>query len=52
MLKLRTSKKTHPQMQALMLSLLAELKEKITVIFNDINKGENNENQCNENCKV
>ena len=40
-----------------MLPLLAELKEKIPVIFNAINKGENNENQdfdykYNETCKI
>jgi len=37
MLELRCSKKAHPQMRALMLPLLAELKEKIPVVFDDIN---------------
>lgn len=35
-LKLRTSKAAHPQMQELMLPLLKELKEKIPVVFDDI----------------
>lgn len=41
MLGLRCSKKAHPQIRALMLQLLAELKTKIPVVFDDINKGEN-----------
>lgn len=40
MFTLRTSKKAHPQIRALMLPLLTELKEKIPVVFDDINKGE------------
>jgi thymidylate synthase (FAD) len=35
-LKLRTSKRAHPQIRALMLPLLAELKDRIPVIFDDI----------------
>lgn len=35
-LKLRTSKKAHPQMRELMLPLLKELKEKVTIVFDDI----------------
>lgn len=35
-LKLRTSKAAHPQMQALMIPLLKELQEKLPVLFNDI----------------
>ena len=35
-LQLRTSKKAHPQIQALMLPLLAELKTKIPVVFDDL----------------
>jgi thymidylate synthase (FAD) len=35
-LKLRTSTKSHPQMRNLMLPLLAELKTKIPVVFDDI----------------
>jgi len=35
-LELRCSKKAHPQMRALMLPLLSELKTKIPVIFEDI----------------
>jgi len=35
-LKLRTSEAAHPQMRALMLPLLAELKEKLPVLFEDI----------------
>jgi thymidylate synthase (FAD) len=35
-LQLRTSKKAHPQIRALMLPLLAELKERVPVLFNDI----------------
>ena len=38
-LRLRTSKKAHPQIRALFLPILAELKQKIPVIFDDI-KGE------------
>lgn len=41
MFGLRCSKKAHPQIRALMMPLLAELKEKIPVVFDDINKGEN-----------
>ena len=37
-LTLRTSKAAHPQMRALMLPLLKELKEKIPVIFDEIQK--------------
>lgn len=37
-LKLRTSKKAHPQIRALILPLLAELQQKIPVIFDDIGK--------------
>jgi len=37
-LKLRTSKQAHPDMQALMKPLLAEFQEKIPLIFEDINK--------------
>lgn len=36
-LKLRTSKQAHPQIRALMKDLLVELKEKVPVIFDDIN---------------
>lgn len=36
--QLRTSKKAHPQMRALMIPLLTELQEKIPVVFDDINK--------------
>lgn len=36
--KLRTSKQAHPDMQALMKPLLAELQEKIPLVFDDINK--------------
>ena len=35
-LKLRTSKKAHPQIRALMIGLLKEFQEKIPVIFEDI----------------
>jgi thymidylate synthase (FAD) len=35
-LKLRCSKRAHPQIQALMLPLLDELKNKIPVVFDDI----------------
>ena len=35
-LKLRTAKDAHPQMRALMIPLLAELKARIPVIFDDI----------------
>jgi len=35
-LRLRTSKSAHPQMRALMLPLLAELKDKLPVLFEDI----------------
>ncbi len=35
-LRLRTSKAAHPQMRALMLPLLTELKEKLPVLFEDI----------------
>lgn len=35
-LKLRTSKKAHPQIRELMLCLLEELKQKVPVIFEDI----------------
>jgi len=35
--QLRCSKKAHPQIRALMLPLLAELKEKTPVVFDDIN---------------
>lgn len=35
-LKLRTSKKAHPQMRQLMIPLLEELKKRIPVIFDDI----------------
>lgn len=34
--KLRTAKAAHPQMRALMIPLLAELKEKVPVVFDDI----------------
>ena len=34
--KLRTSKAAHPQMRALMISLLDELKERLPVLFSDI----------------
>jgi thymidylate synthase (FAD) len=34
--QLRCSKKAHPQIRALMLSLLAELKQKLPVVFDDI----------------
>lgn len=40
MFTLRTSKKAHPQIRALMLPLLTELKEKIPIVFDAINKGE------------
>lgn len=36
-LKLRTSKRAHPQMRELMIPLLAEFQNKIPVIFDDIN---------------
>jgi len=36
-LKLRTSKKAHPQIRGLMLPLLAELQERVPVVFDDIN---------------
>ena len=36
-LKLRTAKESHPQMRELMVPLLAEFKELIPVIFDDIN---------------
>lgn len=39
--QLRTSKAAHPQMRALMIPLLKELKEKLPVVFDDI--GEDNE---------
>lgn len=35
-LKLRTSKAAHPQMRALMIELLTELKSKVPVVFDDI----------------
>lgn len=35
-LKLRTSKKAHPQIRALMLPLLDELQERVPVVFDDI----------------
>lgn len=35
--KLRTAKAAHPQMRELMIPLLAEFKEKIPIIFDDIN---------------
>lgn len=35
-LKLRTAKTAHPQMRALMLQLLKELQEKLTILFEDI----------------
>jgi thymidylate synthase (FAD) len=35
-LKLRTSKAAHPQMQALMIPLLKEFQEKLPILFNDI----------------
>jgi thymidylate synthase (FAD) len=35
-LKLRTSKKAHPQIRALMLPLLLELQQKIPILFDDI----------------
>jgi thymidylate synthase (FAD) len=38
--QLRTSKKAHPQIRALMLSLLKELKERVPVVFDDIYQGE------------
>jgi thymidylate synthase (FAD) len=34
--KLRTSKAAHPQMRELVIPLLAELKEKVPVVFDDI----------------
>jgi thymidylate synthase (FAD) len=34
--QLRTSRKAHPQMRALMIPLLTELREKIPVVFDDI----------------
>jgi len=34
--QLRCSKKAHPQIRALMLPLLAELKEKVPVVFDDM----------------
>ena len=37
-LKLRTSKKAHPDMRRLMIGLLCQLQEKIPVVFDDINK--------------
>ena len=37
--KLRTSKKAHPQMRALMLPLLEELQQKIPVVFDDVYAG-------------
>ncbi len=37
-LQLRTSNKAHPQIRALMLPLLAELKNSIPIVFDDINK--------------
>ena len=42
-LELRTSKRAHPDMRALMLPLLKELKSAIPVIFDDIGKEEENE---------
>lgn len=39
MLRLRTDKAAHPQMRSLMISLLKELKEKIPIIFDDIEIG-------------
>ncbi len=36
--KLRCSNKAHPQMRALMLPLLSELKTKIPVLFEDIHE--------------
>lgn len=38
--QLRCSKKAHPQIRALMLPLLAELKQKLPVVFDDIYPGE------------
>lgn len=35
-LKLRTAKAAHPQMRALMLGLLVDLKERVPVVFDDI----------------
>jgi len=35
-LRLRTSKRAHPQMRELMIPLLQELKEKVPVVFDDI----------------
>ena len=35
-LKLRTSKKAHPQIRALMLPLLKEFKDNIPILFDDI----------------
>jgi thymidylate synthase (FAD) len=43
-LKLRTSKQAHPDMQALMKPLLAEFKEQIPLVFDDID----NENPSND----
>lgn len=37
---LRCSKKAHPQIRALMLGLLAELKERVPVVFDDLYPGE------------
>ena len=42
-LLLRTAKDAHPQMRALMLGLLKELKEKLPVLFEDIEEMEDNE---------
>jgi len=39
-LKLRTAKDAHPQMRELMIPLLKELREKIAVVFDDIDVGE------------
>jgi thymidylate synthase ThyX len=38
--KIGCSKKAHPQIRALMLSLLKELKERVPVVFDDIYQGE------------
>lgn len=42
-LRLRTAKDAHPQMRALMLGLLKQLKEKLPVLFEDIKEMEDDE---------
>lgn len=43
LLSLRISEFAHPQMRFIMRSLLDELKQKIPVLFDDINVGEQND---------